>query len=149
MPSTTLTPATALLAPILALNGWTFTMEAWMYATRIPAVLKYKPPLAPSATKEDFNRNMPADVRWKADNYNHLLEQPTQFYAVALALVALGADGVLEKRLAWTYVGLRVLHSLIHVLGNRVLHRFRLFVASSFVLLGLTARAGVLLWRTM
>jgi hypothetical protein len=124
-------------------------MEAWMYGTRIPAVYKYKPPIAPSATKEDFNRSMPPSVRWKADNYNHLLEQPTQFYAVTLALVALGADGVLEKRLAWAYVALRVLHSLVHVLGNRVLRRFQVFVVSSVVLLGLTVRAGVLLWRTM
>lgn len=120
-----------------------------MYGTRIPAVYKYKPPIAPSATKEDFNRSMPPSVRWKADNYNHLLEQPTQFYAVTLALVALGADGVLEKRLAWAYVALRVLHSLVHVLGNRVLRRFQVFVVSSVVLLGLTVRAGVLLWRTM
>lgn len=142
-------PTTGLLAPILALNGWTFTMEIWMYATRILAVRKYKPNLSPNATKEEFNRNIPPSTRWKADNYNHLMEQPTQFYAVALALALMGAEGATEKRLAWTYVGLRVLHSLVHVRGNNIMRRFQVFVTSSVVLLGLTARAGVLLWQKM
>jgi hypothetical protein len=27
---------------------------------------------------------LPTSVRWRADNYNNLMEQPTMFYAVAL-----------------------------------------------------------------
>jgi hypothetical protein len=163
--------STELLAPIVALNIWTFGMEVWMYSTRIPAVRKYGADMRSEATKagklhslliiiflsssyllnspskstldsqntlltfslltrppttnsipkhndirryihtppihdppsthptsnstrltkpQEFNAKIPAPVRWKADNYNHLLEQPTQFYAIALTLALLG-----------------------------------------------------------
>lgn len=101
-----------------------------------------------------MNAHIPPSVRWKADNYNHLMEQPTQFYAVVLALALLSpasssssfvlggdADGLgLEKNLAWLYVGLRVVHSLVQAMANRVMLRFSLFVTSSLVLLLLTLR---------
>jgi hypothetical protein len=149
-PTLPTTISTSLLAPVIALNVWTFTMESWMYATRIPAVTKYKVKLDPSNTLESFNSQLPAHVRWKADNYNHLLEQPTQFYAVALTLALLGAGkgGIRESwdvRLAWAYVGLRVAHSFVQAVSNPVMTRFKVFVTSSFVLLGLTARAGLMM----
>ena len=81
-----------ILAPVMALVLWTFVMQVWLYATRIPAVLKAKVPLDPAATSTEFNAYLPPQVRWKADNYNHLLEQPVLFYATALVL-ALGATG--------------------------------------------------------
>ncbi len=147
MPSSTqLTPSPALLAPVLALNAWTFFMEGWMYYTRIPAVTKFKVPIDGSATKEDFNKKIPPSVRWKADNYNHLMEQPTQFYAVALTLAMLGVDGKTDLALAWGYVGLRVAHSLVQCLGNKIMRRFQVFVLSSGVLAVLTARAWSTLW---
>jgi hypothetical protein len=142
--------STGLLAPVIALNVWTFTMEAWMYATRIPAVSKYKVNISSHATKEEFNAKIPAPIRWKADNYNHLLEQPTQFYAVALTLAFLGAGqgGIADDwdvRLAWAYVGLRVVHSFVQAVSNPIMTRFKVFVVSSSVLLGLTVRAALML----
>ncbi|KAF1990430.1 hypothetical protein K402DRAFT_401265 [Aulographum hederae CBS 113979] len=140
-----------LLRPALTLISWTFIMEAWMYATRIPAVNKYKPPIRPAMTKEEMNAVLPPQVRWKADNYNHLHEQPTIFYAVigalAIAEVVKGgavAGGVLKELdlgLAWGYVGIRVVHSLVHAMANPIMMRFGIFASSSFVLLGLTGRA--------
>ncbi len=38
---------------------------------------------------------------------------------------------------AWGYVGLRALHSLIHVTYNRVVHRFLVYVASTLLLFGM------------
>jgi hypothetical protein len=142
--------STGLLAPVVALNIWTFTMEAWMYATRIPAITKYKIPIDSHTPASEWDRKIPAPIRWKADNYNHLHEQPTQFYAVALTLVFLGAGqgGIAndwDVRLAWAYVGLRVVHSLVQAISNPIMTRFKVFVASSFVLLGMTVRAGLML----
>jgi hypothetical protein len=125
---------------------WTFAMEVWMYGTRIPAVLKYKPSISPSSTKEEFNGKLPPQVRWKADNYNHLHEQPTQFYAIALTLALLGADDKVNVGLAWGYVGLRVVHSLVQAVNNKVMLRFKIFVGSSVVLLGMAGRAAVLMF---
>jgi hypothetical protein len=113
-----------------------------MYATRIPAVRAARMRLDPNAPRGEQMASLPAHVRWKADNYNHLFEQPTLFYAVglviALADVAPRGWGVL---LAWTYVALRVAHSLVQVLVNKIEARFALFVLSSLVLLGLTIHA--------
>jgi hypothetical protein len=84
-------------------------------------------------------------VRWKADNYNHLYEMPTLFYAVALTLALLGDASAASAGLAWAYVGLRVAHSLFQALVNVIELRFALFTLSSLVLMGLTARAALLL----
>jgi len=140
-----LTPSSALLGPIIGLNLWTFVMEGWMYGTRIPAVSKYKAPTHPSATKEEFNRPLPPEVRWKADNYNHLFEQPTQFYAVALTMALLGVDNKVDVGLAWTYVGIRVVHSFVHCHSNMVMRRFLLFALCSTVLAAMTVRGGLML----
>ena len=85
---------------------------------------------------------LPAEVRWKADNYNNLMEQPTLFYAVALTLAFLGAGSGLNAGLAWAYVALRIAHSLVHALINKVLIRFALYAVASLVLLIMTIRAA-------
>ena len=89
---------------------------------------------------------MPARVRWKADNYNHLMEQPTLFYAVALALALVGAGDGLNAALAWLYVGLRIAHSLVQVTINVVLLRFVIFMAASLVLLVMSVRAAIVVF---
>jgi hypothetical protein len=134
-----------ILQPVIALVGWTFVMWAWLYATRIPAIAGR--PMEPSMTAADLNAVIPARVRWKADNYNHLHEQPTLFYAVALTLAAAGAGTGLNLWLAWTYVAIRVAHSLIQALGNVILVRFSVFMVGSLVLLALAVRAAGVVFR--
>jgi phosphatidylserine/phosphatidylglycerophosphate/cardiolipin synthase-like enzyme len=77
-------------------------ISAWLYATRIPAIWKNEIALDPQQSKEEFNAQIPANVRWKADNYNHLMEQPTLFYAAVLTLALLNAGsapgGVLHAK---------------------------------------------------
>lgn len=90
-----------LFAPLIALVLWSFVMWAWLYATRIPAVTKGKIVYDPQRPNEEFHAQIPARVRWKADNYNNLMEQPTLFYAVTLTLALLGAGDVLNTSLAW------------------------------------------------
>jgi hypothetical protein len=136
----------ALLAPVIALVLWTFVVCAWLYATRIPAMRRGKVVYDPRRPPAEFHAQLPAEVRWKADNYNHLLEQPTLFYAVALTLALLGADDRLNVGLAWLYVALRIVHSLEQATINVVLLRFFIFMAATIVLLGLTVRAAVLVF---
>lgn len=91
---------------------------------------------------------MPPSARWKRDNFNHLFEQPTQFYAVALALaVARGGQAdQLDSVLAWSYVGARVLHSILHSTMNVITARFLLFGISSSILAVLTGRLAMLVF---
>ena len=136
-----------ILAPVIALVLWTFVMWLWLYATRIPAMTKLKVKLDPSLTGAELSALLPPRVRWKADNYNHLMEQPTLFYAVALVLAVLGVGYGLNAELAWAYVGLRVLHSLVQALGNVILLRFTVFNISSIVLLILAVRAAMIVFQ--
>src|SRR5215475_9600362 len=117
-------------------------MAAWLYATRIPALKKYGIVYDPQRPAEEFHARLPAEVRWKADNYNNLLEQPTLFYAVALTLAFLDAGSGVNAGLAWAYVALRIAHSLVHALINKVMIRFGLFAAASLILLLMTIRAA-------
>ena len=137
-----------ILAPLITLVLWTFVMWAWLYATRIPTIRRNKIPLDPYRTMDQFNAQIPAKVRWKADNYNHLLEQPTLFYTVALTLALIDAGSDLNTFLAWAYVGLRIAHSLVQAIINIIIIRFVLFIAASFVLLLLTIRAAFLIFST-
>ncbi len=135
-----------ILAPLVALVLWSFVMWAWLYATRIPALIKNRIVYDPQRPNEAFHAQLPAQVRWKADNYNNLMEQPTLFYAVALTLAMLDAGAGLNLVLAWLYVGLRVAHSLVHALINVVILRFAVFMAASIVLLLLSVRAALIVF---
>lgn len=137
-----MTPNTALLGPVIALVAWSMVMWLWMYATRIPAILSSKMRLDPDAPRGEQMATLPAPVRWKADNYNHLMEQPTIFYAIVLALAVMGNASGTTLALAWAYVGLRVVHSLVQALANKIELRFALFVLSNIPLFGLTYAAA-------
>jgi hypothetical protein len=132
----------SILAPVLTLVLWSFVMGAWLYATRIPAITKGKIVYDPQRPAEEFHAQLPAQVRWKADNYNNLMEQPTLFYAVALTLALLGAGEGLNAALAWLYIGLRIAHSLVQATINVVILRFAIFMAASLVLLAMSVRAA-------
>ena len=136
-----------ILAPTLALAAWTMVMWIWMYATRLPAILRAKMTLDPHAPRGAQMSSLPAEVRWKADNFNNLLELPTVFYAVTLTLALLGAGDGAALAMAWAFVGLRVVHSLVQATVNHVMVRFTLFFVSSLVLIGLIVRAGMVLLR--
>jgi len=135
-----------ILAPLVALVLWSFAMWAWLYATRIPAITKGGIAYDPHRPAEEFHAQLPAPVRWKADNYNNLMEQPTLFYAVTLALALLGAGDGLNATLGWLYVGLRIAHSLVQAIINVVIIRFAIFMAASLVLLVMTVRAALLVF---
>jgi hypothetical protein len=79
-------------------------------------------------------------VRSVADNYNHLHEQPTIFYALMFFAASTGGGDDFALRLAWAYVLLRVVHSLVQATFNRVVVRFSLFALASLVLMVFTVR---------
>ena len=135
-----------LLAPVIALVLWTAVIWAWMYATRIPAIAAAKMRLDPNAPRGEQMATLPPHVRWKADNYNHLMEMPTLFYAVAIALAVAGDASAVSVGLAWAYVALRVVHSFVQVLVNIIVWRFAVFSLSSLVLFALAIRAALIVF---
>jgi hypothetical protein len=126
-----------ILKPVAVLAAWTMVMWLWMYVTRIPAMNKAKIDIGSltGGTGKNLDDLLPGKVQWIAHNYNHLHEAPTVFYAVALALAMIGQGDGLNATLGWTYVGLRITHSLVQALWNRITVRFLLFVLSSIPLI--------------
>jgi hypothetical protein len=139
--------AVEILQPVIALVLWSLAMMTWMYATRLPAMRR----AGMLGDREMGQRPgsldvaLPPRIQWKAHNYNHLMEQPTLFYAVALTLALVGT-GKLELVFAWAYVGLRILHSLVQATSNIVALRFSLFIAASLALAVITVSAAARLW---
>ena len=138
-----------ILKPVIVLAGWTMVMWLWMYITRLPAMsaAKIDSKTLVGGTGQTLDAVLPAKTQWIAHNYNHLHEAPTVFYAVALVLAMIGQGDGFNASIAWAYVGLRVVHSLVQVTSNRVIVRFGIFVLSSLALIMLVAHAAMALFQ--
>lgn len=131
------------VAPVMALVLWTLVVWLWMYATRIPAMQKAKVDPQSAARARSLGESLPPEVMYVSDNYNHLMEQPTIFYAAALAAQLGGQADGLNVGLAWAYVILRVVHSLIQCTANVVMARFAVFSLSTIVLAVMAIRVAL------
>ncbi|MDE2466670.1 MAG: MAPEG family protein [Alphaproteobacteria bacterium] len=130
----------SMLTPVLALVCLSLLVWIWMYATRIPAMQRAK--LDPNAAMHPGSLDiLPSEVRRVADNYNHLMEQPTIFYALTFYIYLAGLVDPIFVGLAWAYVGLRVIHTLVQCTVNRVPLRFTIFAMSTLVLMVMAVRA--------
>jgi hypothetical protein len=134
-----------ILQPVVVLLAWTMVMWLWMYATRIPAMLKagIDAKGMVGSTGASLRAQLPDTVSWKADNYNHLHEAPTLFYAVAIVLAIIGQGDGTNTLIAWAYVALRIAHSIVQATVNRVALRFALFALSSIALMVLIFHAAI------
>lgn len=139
-----MTNAPQIIAPVIALAGWTIIIWAWMLVTRLPALRAAGVRLGKlrGGTGRGAEGVVPDEVQWKAHNYNHLHEAPTVFYAVALALAVMSHGDGLNAELAWVYVALRIVHSLIQTLWNKVIWRLAAYVASQLVIAALVISAA-------
>jgi hypothetical protein len=126
------------LAPVLALILWTLLIWVLLYIRRIPAMKAVK--IAPDTAKSpdgDWKAKMPLRAEAPAHNYNHLLEQPTIFYALMFYIALTTQMSVWLLYLAWAYVALRVVHSFIQVSTGPVVPRFVVFTLSTLVLMAM------------
>jgi hypothetical protein len=134
-----------ILVPVVALVAWTLLIMLWMLVTRLAEFKRLGVTLGtipPGSRGVDLEGRAAASAQWKSHNYNHLMEQPTIFYAIAITLALMGFGGGINYWLAWGYVGLRIVHSLIQCTVNVVRYRLAVFALASFCLIGLTVHAG-------
>ena len=122
----------SILLPLLTLAFWTFIIFAIMAPARF-YFLRMKHPQTAAHTK-NLKGLLPPWTERVADNYNHLFEQPVVFYAIALSIAVINNIEPLMIQLAWVYVALRVLHSIVQITFNFVPLRFTLFVTSWLIL---------------
>ena len=138
-----------LLGPVVALVAWTLVMLFWLAAVRGLAARRagLKLTARRGGRGQDLEGVLPGPANWPAHNYAHLVEQPTIFYAIVFALVLMDFDHQINVWLAWGYVVLRILHSLVQATFNDVRIRFPLFLLSTLCLVSLTVHAGLRLWH--
>jgi hypothetical protein len=135
--------ASAILQPVIVVAVLSIVMTFWMIATRIPEMNKrgIDPQRAQNTSK--LHELLPPEIMRISNNYNHLFEQPTVFYAVAISIAVLGHVDSINVGLAWGYAGLRVVHSLVQATVDVVMIRFGLFLVSSIVLAVIVIREAL------
>jgi len=122
-----------ILQPILFMGALSLVVMLLMYITRIPAAKVLEAEgvdLQKLSHPALLGGVFPSKVERVADNYNHLWEQPTLFYAIALVIWALGHTDAIHLYAAWAYCGLRLVHSVVQITFNRVGVRLRLLMMS-------------------
>ncbi len=129
-----------ILHPMLGLITLSGVMVVVLYATRAPLIIKNWGNSQGAKHSENLRPHLPDRLRYITDNYNHLFEQPTLFYAVLIYIFLANHADTLHVQLAWGYVGLRVVHSLIHLTSNNVSWRASVFGLSSVCLVAMIVR---------
>lgn len=139
-------PFSPILVPVVALVAWTLVVMLWMLVARFGEFrrLGIKPHTIPDGARGvDLEGRASPSAQWKSHNYNHLMEQPTIFYAIALSLAMMGMGDGINYWLAWGYVGLRIVHSLIQCTVNVVRYRLAVFGLATLCLASLTVHAAL------
>lgn len=127
--------------PMLVMFLWTFAVMLRNVQVRVRSVLKGE---LSNEYFELFENGSPSETITKTSNHlKNLFEFPVLFYVVLLLAASVEAATALFVVLAWTYVGLRVGHSLVHLTFNKVPVRFLFFISSNLVLLALWVFVGI------
>lgn len=130
---------TAILFPMIALAALTFAVLL------LVPLRRFRAGIAGQVRFDDFrygeSERVPPEVGIPNRNLMNLLELPLLFYVAGLLYLVIGRVDEYALALAWLYVGLRLVHSAIHVTYNRVRHRLIAFALSNVAL--------VMLWTNL
>jgi len=138
--------AILILQPVFVVALLTLVMTIWMFVTRVPAMYRLKIHPQKGQDTNHLRELLPKEVSRISNNYNHLFEQPTLFYAVAISIALLGHVDQVHITCAWVYAFLRILHSLIQATIDRVMIRFYIFILSWIVLAVMLVRESLLVF---
>ncbi|MGO9935895.1 MAG: MAPEG family protein [Steroidobacteraceae bacterium] len=130
-----------ILYPLLALAAWTFLVLLLIPFVRVRSVRRRE--ITPNDFKYGESSAVPPAVSIANRNYMNLLEMPMLFYVVCLTLYVTAGASRVAVYVAWVYVALRVVHSIIHLSYNHVLHRLAAFTLSNAAVVSLWVIAGV------
>jgi hypothetical protein len=134
-----------ILIPVVALVAWSLVIFVWMLIARGAAFRRMGVTLStiPRGSRgANLDGRGEDEAQWKSHNYNHLMEQPTLFYAIAITLALMNMGDGINYWLAWGYVGFRIVHSIVQCTVNVVAYRLPLFLLASLCLVGLTVHAA-------
>ncbi|MGH8414880.1 MAG: MAPEG family protein [Gammaproteobacteria bacterium] len=135
----------SIFLPMMGLVTWTFVIMLLMSYKRWSAGFAGR--IKRGEYKVGESTEVPADVRLPGRNFINLFEMPVLFYVLCLAAYMTHTVSETLLVLAWIYLALRIVHSLIHVTYNKIMHRFPVYAASFFVLLAMWIMFAVELYR--
>lgn len=138
--------ANAILQPVFVVAILTVVMTVWMLVTRIPAMTKLGIDAQEAQDTAKLNDLLPKEITRISNNYNHLFEQPTLFYVVAISIALLGHVDSLHVSCAWAFAILRVFHSLLQATIDIVMVRFGLFLMSWLALAIMIIREAIVIF---
>jgi hypothetical protein len=92
---------------------------------------------------DELRPNLPLRFRYVTDNYNHIFEQPTLFYAIVIYILLMGHTDNIYVYLAWGYVATRVIHTAIQLTTNNVSWRATIFSISGLCLITMIIRESL------
>ena len=101
---------------------------------RVPGIFKMWGRLQFAKYSSDLHPKLPERARNLTDNYNHIFEQPTLFYAITVYIFLIGNTDTINLLLAWSYVLARVIHSAIQITVNNVSWRATVFGIGTLIL---------------
>ena len=124
----------AIFAPLAVMLVLTCVVWVYMYIRRIGYLSKHGIDAQELAAPESITRLLPEEVNRSANNLKNLFEMPVMFYALCIMLFLTGNVNAFYLYAAWIFVGLRIVHSLIHCTFNKVMLRFAAYFFSSLAL---------------
>ncbi|TQM12629.1 hypothetical protein FB548_1475 [Pseudoxanthomonas sp. 3HH-4] len=136
-------PATAILWPAVAMAGLTFLVWVRLYQLRLGEMARKRIDAQALGSAADAVRLL-ADTR-ASDNFRNLFELPVLFYAGVLMSAQLGVADTASLVLAWSFVGLRAVHSVVHCTFNHVMTRFVAYALATLVLFAFWVRLALAL----
>ena len=126
------TAEAAIFGPAFAMAGLTCVVYLRMYWIRITQMKRERIAVQAVATSAEMAALL-SDTR-ASDNFRNLFELPVLFYVALFVAWATGQVTDVSLGLAWAFVALRVLHSVVHCTYNTVMHRFALHATGAVVL---------------
>jgi len=123
----------AILWPTFALVLLIFVVVV-MLATQRFRHVRAHPPRAENIATFTAAKAYFEPVEPPANNLANLFEMPVLYFALVPLLLLFRHAGHFEVLLAWIYVALRLIHSLIHLGRGKVTGRFLVYLSSCLVL---------------
>lgn len=137
--------AKLIFMPAVAMVALTFVVWWRMYVVRIGQMKRER--IHPQAVATSAQSSARLTDSCAADNFRNLFELPVLFYVALVVAAITGQVNATTIALAWAFVLLRIVHSVIHCTYNKVMHRFYAYVAGGMALWLLWGAIAVGWWR--
>jgi len=122
----------SIFGPVFALVLLTFYVTPRVALARIKAAKEGR--VNPMYYKANQGFEQPQEVAVLGRHYNNLLEMPILFYLWSIIVFVTGSTSDTMLVFGWVYVGIRFIHSYIHLGPNKIMSRIRAFAISYLVL---------------